>query len=77
MFLSALSGLNFRCYSRETVQRHIMSVSEVEFKTTLAVFKFRVRGPLSVYGNASTPFDVIAERVYCALLCKHALLPIV
>lgn len=75
MFVAALSGLNFLCDSKETVQQHIMSVSEVEFKTTRSVFKVRIRGPLSVYGNASNPFDVVAERVYCTLLCKHALLP--
>jgi len=75
MFLAALSGLNFRCRSKETVQRHIMSVSEVEFNTTLAVFNVRIRDLLSVYGNASNSFDVIAERVYCANHCKHALLP--
>ena len=52
-----------------------MSVSEVEFNTTLAVFNVRIRDLLSVYGNASNSFDVIAERVYCANHCKHALLP--
>ena len=75
MFLAALNCLNFLCYSKETVQQHIMSLSEVEFKTTHSVFKVRIHGPLLMYGNASNPFDVIAERVYCTLLRKHALLP--